>query len=168
MGGMLGSVWMTVRMTVDRLAQQPKPHRAYQSPVITMFLLSHSAASQAAQALAVRVNFDCFHGVSKLAASNKANGELGEFHVNMYGLGAFSAACYKASAKKESRILVRCSFSLVSMLLRSWFEQALVQDGRNARHLLMPPNVAPSDCRLHTWVLILRCSGLAYIGATCK
>jgi hypothetical protein len=53
MGGMLGSVWMTVRMTVrmtvGRLAQQPKPHRAYQSPVITVFLLSHSAASQAAQ-----------------------------------------------------------------------------------------------------------------------
>ena len=49
MGGMLGSVWMTVRMTVGRLAQQPKPHRAYQSPVIIVFLLSHSAASQAAQ-----------------------------------------------------------------------------------------------------------------------
>lgn len=49
MGGMLGSVWMTVRMTVGRLAQQPKPHRAYQSPVITVFLLSHSVASQAAQ-----------------------------------------------------------------------------------------------------------------------
>lgn len=115
-----------------------------------------------------RVNFDCFHGVSKLAASNKASGEMGEFYVNMYGLGAFSVACYKASAKRESRILVRCSFSLVSMLLRSWFGQAFVQDGRNARHLLMPPNVAPSDCCLHTWVLILRCSGLAYIGSTCK
>ena len=64
-----------------------------------------------------RVNVD--HEVSRLAASDKASGEMGEFYVNMFGLGAFSAACYKATAKRESRVLVRCSFSLVSMLLRS-------------------------------------------------
>ena len=146
-------------MTVGRLAQQPKPHtlcrldspsyRAYQSLVITVVRQArlHSSGGE-------RVNFDCFHEVSKLAASNKASGEMGEFYVNTYGLGVFSVACHKAPAKR-----VRCPFSLVSMLLRSWSKQALVQDGRNARHLLMLPNVAHSDCCLHTWVPILRCSG---------